>query len=147
VGTTSLAQQAQAPDLSGKWKLNKDRSKSPTWFGVERGEILEIKQSGLKVHMQRLKHSLDENNYSYVIDGKLHESYLSPQAEYQAKTYWDGSTLVIEKQQRSRDGGRSLDIAWTSRYSLSSDGKILVVNNQHTRPNDGFKSEVIYDKQ
>ena len=92
--------------------------------------------------------SIDSNKYVYVVDGKLHVSCVSQNSIYQAKAYWDGDTLVIEKEQRNRDHYPTIDNYWTSRYSLSSGGKVLAVNHKRgIRPSDGFHSELIYDKQ
>jgi len=91
---------------------------------------------------------IDSNKYVYVVDGKQHLSCSSQNSMYQAKAYWDGETLVIEKEQQNGNNYPPLHNYWTSRYSLSSDGKVLAVNNQRgALPKDGFHSELIYDKQ
>jgi hypothetical protein len=69
LGTKSLAQQAQ-PNLTGKWKLNTERSKSTTWFGLELHDVLEIEHSGLKLKMRHPTSTLHGETTSYLIDGK-----------------------------------------------------------------------------
>jgi hypothetical protein len=153
LGTTLLAQQAQAPDLSGRWKVNEQKSNKGAFPTMTTHGILEIKQSGL--NLEQKSTICEGNKYSYIIDGKQHESCYVPSSPKHVKTlyfgtaYWDGSTLVIKTLMQAhlgerRDGGITVGDSWTDRLSLSSDGKVLFVTHQ---PGRGHKWNVVYDKQ
>jgi hypothetical protein len=122
VGRYVLAQQVK-PNLTGKWKINLSKSKLAPQHGpgIDR---YKIKHSEPRVEMDHLFNSGGET-YSYVIAGKKRIVNTSLQdGPTRARAYWDGDTLVIEKQREIGSVGVS---EWIDRYTLSQDGKSLVV--------------------
>jgi hypothetical protein len=132
------AQQAK-PILAGTWKLNLSKSRLAPQHPRE-SDIYKIRQSEPRLEVIHIFSGRSET-YSYVTDGKERVANRSVQdGELRAKAYWDGDTLVIDKQQGS---------AWTSRYSLSHDGKSLIVTQHITRSafSAPFDEFLTYDKQ
>jgi hypothetical protein len=147
--TRSIAQQNQ-PNFAGEWKLNAQKSKSTTWFRSEVPDVLDIRHSGLKLKMRHPFSPLgDRDIYSYVIDGNERVANVSATGVvFKGKAYWDGNTVVIERHQQATDNDQPIEWFWRSRYSMSADGKVLVVDNERPGdPNSDFQSELIYEKQ
>jgi hypothetical protein len=117
------AQQAK-PNLTGTWKLNLSKSKLATQHGTG-GDLYRIKQSEPRLEMVHMFSDRSET-YSYVIDGKWRVANRSTQdGVTRAKAYWDGATLLIEKQQETGRG----QVIFVVRYTLSQDGKSLAVTH------------------
>jgi hypothetical protein len=58
---------------------------------------------------------------------------------------WEGSSLVLDKQQTLLAGGT----LWTSRYTLSQDGKSLVITHHVKESHLGSPGDewLVYDKK
>jgi hypothetical protein len=67
-------------------------------------------------------------------------------AAIRCKAYWDGDTVVIDKNQDSGDFGTT---SWTSRYSLSQNGKTLAIIEHVARSafSASFDETLVYDRR
>ena len=134
----------QQPNLSGTWTLDLSASKLAAQHRREHDTyMIKMKEPRLQV-----THVTDGKNeiFTYVIDGKERMANVPGQsAAIRGKAYWDGDTLVIEKNQDSGDFGTT---SWTSRYSLSQNGKTLTIIEHVTRSafSAPFDETLVYDR-
>jgi hypothetical protein len=139
----SSAQQ-QKPNLSGTWTLNLSASKFAAPHKHEHDTyMIKMKEPRLQV-----THVTDGRNeiFTYVTDGKEHMANVPGQsAAIRFKAHWDGDTLVIDKNEDSGDFGTT---SWTSRYSLSQNGKTLTIIEHVTRSafSAPFDETLVYDR-
>lgn len=69
IGAVALrAQKSTAPDLSGTWKLNLEKSKLPKRTNIQ-SETLVITTSGISIQMQYSTNGR-ESTETYIADGK-----------------------------------------------------------------------------
>lgn len=137
------AQQAR-PNLTGTWKLNLNKSKLAMQHGTG-GDLYKIKHLEPRLEMIHTFSGGGET-YSYVIDGKERVANRSMEdGVTRARAYWDGDTLVIQKQQETDRG----QVAFVVRYTLSQDGKSLAVTHHVNRSpfSAAFDESLTYEKQ
>jgi hypothetical protein len=131
-----------APDLSGTWVLNKDKSDVPMGRGGQPGQPVDItmviKQAGndLAINTKRGEMSMDAK---YSLDGKESKNPAGRGGESVSKATVEGDTIVIET---TMDMGRG---PMTSKnvYALSEGGKVLTIT---TTRNDRTSKQV-FNKQ
>jgi hypothetical protein len=111
--------QTAVPDLSGTWKLNATKT---GWDGVKSLEW-RIKQTGNNIAVEIIADGTT-NRLVYVVDGKPRLATVDPESKIKvvAQASWQGKELVLV----SRFEDESLP-ELTSRFSLSTDGKVLSV--------------------
>ena len=141
---TAIAADEKRPDFSGNWKMNPEKSdygrlpkpskferkiehtdpaiKLTSTFGTPNGDVV--------------------TEFKYTSDGK--ESTNSVRGtEVKSAAKWDGATLVINSRRPSPAG----DIATAERWTLSEDGKSMLVHTTIVTPKDETKTLVFYEKQ
>lgn len=132
--------QAATPDLSGEWKLNlakSDYGKFPTPLGATR----RIAHNDPKLMLSTTQQGAQSNvvsNLVYTTDGKE-----SVNKESKGVAQWIGDKLMIES---SREvGGATLKQKeiWT----LSPDGKSLIIDSHVSLPNGEFDVKQVFEKQ
>jgi hypothetical protein len=97
----------------------------PRWWHETKDYSCVIEAAGSKIWTTHIDQRGIETEV-YFTDSKEHiASPLYKKDQMQAKTYWDGNILVVEK--RREEGGLGGSV-WTSRYELSGDGKFLQVS-------------------
>jgi hypothetical protein len=136
----------QTPNFSGIWKMNPELSD----FGPQ-----EVPMSAEYV----IRHVGGKVSFNYKQDGAISRVDLIPDNEERitsstentavwTRTHWSGQTLVIESRERRKFGIQgATGTAWTSRWSLSPDGKQLII--ERTVHNNLYeaKQRIIYLKQ
>lgn len=138
----SRAQETK-PNLTGTWKLNLAKSRLASVHPRE-ADSYDIKHQEPKLAIIHHFGGRTER-FSYVTDGKDHAASVGDDGTADAKTVWDGATLVIEKQQQVPGSiARS-----TSRYTLSQDGKTLLITHEVKKSEFGgpFGEWLVYDKK
>jgi len=144
--------QKQSPvDLSGTWKLDRDRSKLAV-ADRTRSDIVSIFCSGSTVRMD-FPHG-DEPSNTYIADGKEHQPGTDRGSPLHLKASWRKGSLVTEIIVRTPTayippfdpGDQGTASPWEpvhtkDRWTLSSDGRVL------TREIDAPKRILVYDKQ
>lgn len=142
-GGPAWAQDAK-PNLTGTWKLNLAKSRLASAHGGGL-DSYEIKHQEPKIGMVHNFGGESESS-SYVVDGKERLAKLGRNGDHvRAKAMWDGSSLVLEKQQ---DVGGEI-ATWTSRYTLAEDGKSLVITHHIKKSAFGGPRDewLVYDKK
>jgi hypothetical protein len=148
----ALAQNGQAPDLSGNWKLNLSKSK-PNKESKDFWETILIVSSGSNMEMQITTTRGSKSSYSYVLDGNMHvaaQMQVKDFGEFEAlaKAYWKKGSLIVETSARPKNPSSSsipltlfVPYPRKSRYTLSTDGLTL------TRDTDDPNAVFVYEKQ
>jgi hypothetical protein len=142
---------ADQPDLSGTWKLNVEKSD----FGQippPTSETNVITQSGADIKLAT-KSERDQGTREYTIALKIDgtvtptpEGTFPPESPLQiisSKAEWDLKTLVITQQASFQGNPGSLK----SKYTLSTDGKVLTRTTNVSMGMGDFTTTMIYDKQ
>jgi len=137
---------ADTPNFSGIWKMDAARSDFGPQTAPQSAEYV-VRHIGATIA------------FNYTQDGKTVRVDLVPDNEERVtstteetavwtKCYWSGQVLVIESRERQRFGTQgSTGVTWTSRWSLSPDGKDLTVEKK-IRTGDGeFSQKVLFVKQ
>jgi hypothetical protein len=140
-----------APDFSGKWVLNKDKSEYTMGRGGSTPDVtMTVEQSGdtLKVH-QRLSGEFGDRDTDYTlqINGQSQEIQGMMGQPAQATAKWDGNALVVEtKQEVQRDNFQGT-ISNTDRWELSADGKVLTISGKGSTPRGERVNKRVFDKK
>ena len=114
---------AQAPDLSGSWVLQVDKSDFGPMPGLtSRTDVITHKDPSLTI--KRSIVSANGNATSdlvYAVDGKPWKNTTSDGSEITSTLKWDGPVLVVTSILNTPNGEATI----TDRFSLSSDGKTM----------------------
>jgi hypothetical protein len=134
---SSVTQNAATPDFSGTWVFNPAKSKHAMKV-VGGSETIKIASSGTTLEFHFIKHDKEWTEW-YTTDGRRRTQKAIGSSVY-CSARWKKGVLITET------GGRlnSIDNTFTqdtSRWSLSSDGRIL------TRETDEPNIIFSYDKQ
>ena len=120
---TASAQSASAPNLSGTWVLQLDKSdfagmQAPT----SRTDVFDHQEPKLTIK-RTVSANGQENSTTliYGIDSKPYKNMVGP-SEVTSTLHWEGSTLVSVSTVPNPQAG---DVTITDRYDLSQDGKTL----------------------
>lgn len=141
----AAARADEHPNFSGQWKLNVDKSN----FGpVERPDsaAYSIQHSGATLVLD------------YTVDGQTTHAEVSSDgvervtestrdSEVWTRVYWAGPVLVFESRDKARPAHESRGLKWTSRWSISEDGKTLAIQKHFTTPQGDFDQKLIFEKQ
>jgi len=137
---------ADTPNFSGIWKMDPARSDFGPQTPPESAEYV-VRHVGATI------------SFNYTQDGKTMRVDLIPDNEERissttaetavwTKSYWSGSVLVIESRERQRFGTQAgTGIGWTSRWSLSPDGKELLIEKKLHTSDGEFTQKVVFVKQ
>jgi hypothetical protein len=142
-GRLAPGQEAK-PNLTGTWTLNLAKSKLADAH-PHRSDSYEIKHQEPKIVVVH-NFGDESETFSYVVDGKERLARLGRNGDHvRAKAMWEGSSLVLDKQQTLLAGGT----LWTSRYTLSQDGKSLVITHHVKESHLGSPGDewLVYDKK
>ena len=138
------ASAAAAPNLTGDWKLNLQKSQYgpiPAPIEVTR----KIKLEGINLAMSTVQKTTQRDSTSelkYTTDGKL---CVNPVTNGDAKgtAHWDGDALIIESSQQNGPQELKSREVWT----LSADGKTLTIQTHLTLPQGGVNVKQVFDRQ
>ena len=140
IATAPLAAAQNKANVSGTWKMNKEKSK------FERGgpQAITIK---FDQQATSLRESLTVTNdggdrtvdVTYTLDGKESPQQFGGQ-EIKASAKWEGEALVLEFK-------NSEGFSFLRKITLSSDGKTMTINVTQTNSNGSANDTVVLDKQ
>ena len=137
-----VSAQQTKPDLSGTWKLKPSKSKLDVDHPVVPDKC-KINHSEPRLVMV-YTFPVSSETYSYMTDGEERVVNSSSQnGVTRAKAFWDGDTLVIEgRNDRAR-------VSWIDRYTLSQDGRNLVVAQRISKSSFGpaFDQLLTFEKR
>ncbi len=133
------------PIFSGNWKLNLEKSNfgaipppdSLTYSIQHDGAtlLLDYNQDGKKAHLE------------FITDGQERVTDSNPDSEIWTRVYWAGPVLVFDARDKARPAHESRGIKWTSRWTLSDDGKTLAIQKHLSVPQGETEQKLIFDKQ
>jgi len=151
---SSVALAGQKVNFSGQWILNKDASNMPQGrrgFGVP----IEIKitqtEDTLVVERTIARKSGETKTLTekYTLDGKECENKTIRGVKKSTVTWSeDGKALIIESTREfSGRKNRSFTVHSTEKWTLSKDGKQLIMDNKFETPRGERTFKIVYDKK
>ncbi len=138
-------------NFSGKWTLDRDKSGVG---GGRRGMAsskLIIQQENNKLIIDRVfqRRSGEEFNLKeeLSLDGKETKSEMfNGTRKSRAKWSSDGKVLIINSVMTFERNGREFNIESTEEWSLSDNGKALIISFTHTTPRGERTGKLVYNK-
>jgi hypothetical protein len=123
----ALLAQAPKPDFSGRWRMEKDKSK---FAGFKIPDIItrSVEQHGVIMNVHTVQTSGEKTSIadvSYNIDGTPTQNVVSGR-DAESKTYWDGSVLVVRTSMKTAKGDPELI---EDRWELSADKQLLTTTS------------------
>jgi hypothetical protein len=122
-------QSSPAPELSGTWKLNRDKSdlQDDYRYAVSRGEqSLTIDQREPEFHMTRRYASGDANSIIYT-DGRAASNRDTNGETIQSTAKWEGKKLISRYAVHRSFEGNPETVDVIDEWTVSSDGKTLTL--------------------
>lgn len=151
LGLSALA--APAPDFSGEWELDRNRS-----IGLPPGmqQTMTIVQSGDKIELEtKLITAQGERVVKdvYMLDGKEAE-FTPPVPQGQtgkgkrtAKWLPRGNGIVVNEETTVETPKGTVNSQLTRKWILSPDGTTLTIDMYHDTPNGSFETKRIFIKK
>ncbi|HEY0776422.1 MAG TPA: hypothetical protein VGD56_00520 [Gemmatirosa sp.] len=145
--TTASTTAAKPPNMSGTWELNVAKSTFGPQ-GAPTKATMTLTQVGDKITTTQAMESAMGNatNTMHHTIGVATTDTVNgggQQMPFTSTARWDGTTLVVE----GKATMQGTDIPVVSRYTLSPDGKQLVVDQVVTTPMGELPSHFVYDKK
>lgn len=142
---SAAALAADHPNFSGQWTLNLDKSNfgpvpkpDSAGYSIQHDGaslVLDYTQEGAKSHAE------------VNSDGEERVTESNRDSEIWTRVYWAGPVLVFESREKARPAHESRGLKWTSRWSLSEDGKTLAIVKHFTTPQGEFDQKLVFEKQ
>jgi hypothetical protein len=82
-----------------------------------------------------------------IPDGQERVTETAPDSETLTRAYWSGTTLIIEARLRPLPSASILPLQWTSRWTLSQEGKVLTIRRRITRQGESIEQSVVFNRQ
>ena len=134
------------PDLSGKWKLSKEKSTLNDQFSMAPSEII-ISQKGNDLNVE--KHaSFQDNDFTmnekYTLDGKecINDGMMDVKKKSTVRISDDKKTLTISSKMSMQDGS---EMTIKEVYSLEN-GNLVLDSSAFSSFGD-MKEKMVYEKQ
>jgi hypothetical protein len=127
-------------NFSGTWNLNMAKSDFNPASGLTK-MTSQIEQRGedLTVRTRLVDHLGDRSERaSYRLDGRVNKN--SDGVATESTASWDGDTLVFNVKQ-------GIGLAYKERWSLSDDGKTLIIKRHTIFARSEVTEEYVFDKQ
>ena len=128
-GNTTPAPKTEShPDFSGTWVMDLTKS---DFGGVDPPSLLRyvVRHRGANLVLFSTQDSVTKR-LDIITDGQERVTEEDADSEIWARVYWDGQTLVWEGRRKAKPAHQVEPVNWTSRWSLSDDGKVLNVKRQ-----------------
>lgn len=135
---------AAKPDFSGKWKLVADKSDFGPMPPPEKMEqTVTHADPDLKVVTSQVGQQGEVTaELKYTTDGKPTTNSFRG-AEMKSTAKWDGDALSIE----SKVDFQGNEITLSDKWTLSDEGKSLIVNRKINSPQGEFEMKIVLSKQ
>ncbi|HWR13753.1 MAG TPA: hypothetical protein VN577_02925 [Terriglobales bacterium] len=142
----TISLDAQTPNFSGIWKLDKEKSDFGPQPPPDSAEYV-------------IRHIGSRLSFNFTQDGETSRVDLTPDNEERVtssnsetatwtRAHFAGDTLVIESRERRKYGIQvATGTGWTSRWSLSPDGKELIIERTIRNALMEAKQRIVYDKR
>jgi hypothetical protein len=134
------------PNFSGIWKMDPEKSDWGPQTPPLSAEYV-VRHIGAKI------------SFNYSQDGTITRVDITPDNEERitsntedtavwTRAYWSGNVLVLESRERKRFGTQAATGAsWSSRWSLSEDGKELIIERTIRNASGEATQRMVYRKQ
>jgi len=141
----ATAQTKPAPNFSGYWKLDLERS---NFGGVPPPESAGyvIRHIGAKLAFDYTLESRT-SRVEVTTDGLERMTDSNDEFEVWTRAFWEGPVLVFEARQKARPAHPAPGVKWTSRWRLSSDGQTLTIDRQITAPQGQVSQLLVFDRE
>ena len=133
------------PNFTGTWNLNLDKSELGPMPRPDSAHY-DIRHSGANLTLDYTQDS-KKTHAELTTDGTERVTDSSPDSEIWTRVYWAGPVLVFESRQKARPAHQAEPLKWTSRWSLSDDGKTLAIQKHFTTRDGEFDQKLLFDKQ
>ena len=147
---SGMGGESEAPDLSGTWILNLQKSKLSKKGDHIRSRTLVIARSGSTIvaHFTTRKKDTDNRTETYPADLSEHVISDPINGEEVQKASWEGSTLIVDTSMRLKTPKNPAiygkkELRWQIRWTLSGDGQELT----ESRTLDNGTYTYVYDMQ
>lgn len=138
-----LLGQAQKPDFSGHWELDRSKSKIVSPDKLRAGSIQQvIEQRGAKIKVTRIIHSDDREqklDLQLATDGSKQINKVEGR-DLRFRTLWSGSRLVIVIETIEAEAALKIREVW----SLSADGNTLTIELRLPGGKYGVREKLVY---
>lgn len=133
-----------APNLTGNWKLNLQKSQyGPIPAPVEVTRTIKLEGINLSMHTEQKTVQRDSSSdLKYTTDGKECVNKVT-NGDAKGTARWEGDTLIIESSQMNGQQELKSREVWT----LSSDGKTLTIQTHLALPQGGVDVKQVFDRQ
>ena len=133
------------PNFTGTWVMNAAKS---DWGGVEAPDIMRyvIRHNGGNLVLVSTQDSTSKR-MEMSTDGQERMTEEDADSEIWARLYWDGKTLVWEGRRKAKPAHQVEPVRWTSRWSLSEDGKTLLVKRQIIVTQGTVEQSIVLEKK
>jgi len=137
------------PNFSGKWVLDKDKSK----IGEKKVSelMLSIKHKEKNLNVTEIKEKEEKeikNTNKYILDGKENTLTTKKGVKITSKATLssDGKTVTLERTEVSTKEGKEKKEAVNIKMSLSEDGKVLMVEATQLAPKKKKPVKQVFNK-
>jgi hypothetical protein len=137
---------AQAPNLSGTWVLQTDKSDFGMMPGpTSRTDVITHAEPNLTIKrtIESEQTGKVSSDLVYAVDGKEWKNKTSDGTEITSTLKWDGAVLVVTSQISTPNG----DATITDRFSLSADGKTLTQDRAISVQGQELTQKMVLAKQ
>jgi len=143
--TTSQPKAESHPNFSGTWVMNPQKSD----FGdVSAPDSLRyvIRHTGANLVLTSTQDGVT-TRLEMTTDGQERVTQSEEDSEIWARVYWEEKTLVWQGRRKAKPAHQVDPVSWTSRWSLSEDGKVLTVKRQITVVQGTLEQRITFDKK
>jgi hypothetical protein len=146
ITAVALAQQSPAkPNFTGTWNMDLEKSNFGGLESPQSARYL-IRHMGSKIELQ-YEQDTHVTRVDVTPDGEERVLETGPDTENLARVYWSGPVLVYEGRIRPMTGSNAPPVKWTSRWSLSSDKKVLTIERHLSSERATADQKVVFNKQ
>jgi hypothetical protein len=142
---------AQKANFSGSWTLNEE--KSSLGDSQYRGALkITATQDAASLSLVRVSKGRDDEdrttNEKYALDGTETENPAFGNTMRKSKASWDadGKVLTINSVMNFERDGEKREFKMSEVFSLSADGKNLIIESSFATPNGDMKQTRVYGK-
>jgi len=144
ISIPATAQDAK-PNFSGIWSLAPDKSSfGPVTAPLSAQYV--IRHIGAKLEFDYIQDG-HRTRTELTADGEERVTDSNEEGETWTRSYWNGRTLVNESRVKPRGLKPMPNVKWTSRWSLSGDGKELTIQRHIDSGDQAIDQKVVFTKQ
>ncbi len=139
-------------DFSGTWKLNEAKSERGQFGGRGMATKLVVDQKPDAITLSKTAPSMQggeaTTSETLMFSGKESEITVFGAAKKKSTLKWsaDGNTMMVNYSIAFERDGQSNEFKGVETWSLSADGKSLVVQTNLTTPQGDVSTKAVYDK-